>query len=801
MRLAVGGAVGAESRWEGGAITTEGSSSASSTRETSGGASSASGGTGGGTGNTGSCTSSLALNLRGGGNVGALLGVANREDGALPLLTLPGKLLVLGSLGADTARKVNVGENAVLLGHGDVDLLVIRGLRSLLLGLLLVVKSTLLGSVVEALVEVGLLLGIGLSGLASSVGLLLDLVQGAVKLVGLILNGLLNSLLEGWAKDLQKKRLGNLEEKLVLRLLEIDVQRLEVNVDLVNLEEMLTVLLGSSGNLHAEREAITRQQDVGNTSVRDGGEAALALDVEADIAEIHLDTSNLDVHGVVVVVGNLLAAPAEVVLTGNFKDIGHEVVALKNKILDNGIELRIGVLNARDGDIGSLLQDSREDDGSQILDKVRLEGRLAVGVVAKILEELLHGSAEGLVVRILIELISDSLGLVNDTVGVTLVLATEQLAAVVVEAVPFLVGGVLEDVTLLKEDPADVFVEGDEPVFEFIVLLGILVDLANGFPETRGRGAVGKTLNESAQVSLGGGEALAGLLAAAGGVLADGLAMLAVVFGESQKSLDSLRVVGVGLALDNHLLETEDDLVLALSGHLLVEVFLGLATVLLVALLNLLLGLRVDVVKLLLKSRLASVFAGSSVGSVSILGVTGSRGGGVGGGISDLLSVLLGIALVETLGLLLQVFLVEVGGLVPGVVLGSLVNLTELFLVGAELASSATSSITSHVPKQDGSILQELTELAIGDEQCAEGAETLKSILSIALSGVFVKRGLDAVNALWVKLGSLPDEVLDQVALVLGENEVLGKTDNLMGVANEALAFLRQLVRRLGESL
>lgn len=774
VRLAVGSAVGAEGRGEGRTVTSQGSCSTSGTSNASSSTSSASSSTGSGAGNTRGSTSSLALNLRGGGDIAALLGVADREDGALPLLALLGKLLVLGSLGADTTWKVDVGEDAVLLGHGDVDLLVLRGLRSLLLGLLLVVKSTLLGSIVEALVEVGLLLGVGLSGLASGVSVLLDLVQSAVKLVGLVLDGLLNSLLEGRAEDLEQERLGNLEEKLVLGLLEVDVQGLKVNVDLVNLEEVLTVLLGGSGDLHAEREAITRQQDVGNTSVGDGGEAALALDVEADITEIHLDTGNLDVHGVVVVVGNLLAAPAEVVLAGNFKDVGHEVVALEDKVLDNGIKLRVGVLNARDGDIGSLLQDSREDDGSQILDKVRLEGRLAVGIVAKILEELLHSSAESLVVRVLIELISDSLGLINDTVGVSLVLATEQLAAVVVEAVPFLVGGVLKDVTLLKEDPADVLVEGNEPVLEFVVLLGILVDLANGLPETRGGGAVGKALNESAQVSLGSGEALAGLLTAAGGVLADGLTVLAVVLGESQESLNGLRVVGVRLALDDHLLETEDDLVLALSGHLLVEVFLGLATVLLVALLDLFLGLRIDVVKLLLESRLAGVLASSSIGGVSILDVTGSRGGGVGGGVSDLLSILLGVTLVETLSLLLQVFLVEVGGLVPGVVLGSLVNLRELVLSGAKLASGTSSTITSHVAKQDGSILQKLTELAVGDEQCAEGTETLKSLVSIALSGVLVKRRLDAVNGLGVKLGGLPDEVLDQVALVLGEKEVLG---------------------------
>ena len=46
------------------------------------------------------------------------------EDWRLPLRTLGSKILVLGSLGRDTARQGDVGEQGVVFGHGDVELLV-----------------------------------------------------------------------------------------------------------------------------------------------------------------------------------------------------------------------------------------------------------------------------------------------------------------------------------------------------------------------------------------------------------------------------------------------------------------------------------------------------------------------------------------------------------------------------------------------------------------------------------------------------------------------------------------------------
>lgn len=294
---------------------------------------------------------SLALDLGSSRDVGALLSRTDEEDRALPLVTLAGKLLVLGSLGADASGKVDVGEDAILLCHSNVGLLV----GSHLLGLLLLLRELLLSRSVVAVVDVGSVLRVVLGLSSGALGLLLDLVAKLVKLVALVLDGLLNSLLQRSSNNLEHDGLQNREEQLVVGLLDLDLNLGKVNVDLLNLEVVLTVLLLSGGDLHLKGEAVAREDDVSNTSVGERGEALLALDVEADVAKVHLDASDLDLHGLVVLVGNLLATPAEVVLAGNLEDVGSKVVTLKDKVLDDGIELRISVLDSRNGNIGNVL--------------------------------------------------------------------------------------------------------------------------------------------------------------------------------------------------------------------------------------------------------------------------------------------------------------------------------------------------------------------------------------------------------------------------------------------------------------
>ena len=62
---------------------------------------------------------------------------------------------------------------------------------------------------------------------------------------------------------------------------------------------------------------------------------------------------------------------------------------------------------------------------------MRLEGRLAVLVVAKILEQLLNRCGEGLILGILIKLIANELDLIKNSVGVGPILLTKEVVAMI----------------------------------------------------------------------------------------------------------------------------------------------------------------------------------------------------------------------------------------------------------------------------------------------------------------------------------------------------------------------------------
>lgn len=673
-----------------------------------------------------------------------------------------------------------------------------------------------LDSSVVAVVDVGGILGIALSLSSSTIRLLLDLEEKSVKLVALVLDGLLDSLLQSRAHSLESNGLGDGKEQLVPGLLDLEVEVLHVNVNLLDLEEVLAILLVRGGKLHLERETISGKDDIGNTSVGDGGKALLALDVEADISQIHLDTSNLDLDGVGVLVGNLLAAPAEVVLVSQLKDVGSKIVTLKNKVLDDGVELVIGVLDTRDRDVGNVLKDSGKDDISQIADQMRLEDRLAILIVAEISEQLLERVGKGLVLSVLVELIDQELDLVDNTVGVAAVLVTEEESTLIVELVPLTGGSIIKDVSLLEEAAADVRVHGLEPVLELTVLIGVAVDLVDSIPEVSSRGAVGVAFDDGAQVILGLLETTTGVLGGANRILANLLTVLAVGLGEAENGLNSLGVVLVLLALKNHLLEAPDGLIPTLLRHLLVKVVLCLLTVLLLPLNNVVLGLLIEVViELLLGNILGSIATSQGVSipgtgilrnvllEVALLGggtrLLVARGGGVGTGGGNVLGVLSRVSAVETLALLLQVVLGEIGGIMPGVILSRLINLRKVLIRGANTGSSVAGGITSHVADEESGVLEELSELAVGDDQLPKGSETLEGLIAISLRSVLANGCVGSVDTLGIEVGGLPDEVLDQVALIPGQEEVLGLIDDFTSILDESLALWRELLRVASE--
>jgi hypothetical protein len=64
---------------------------------------------------------------------------------------------------------------------------------------------------------------------------------------------------------------------------------------------------------------------------------------------------------------------------------------------------------------------------------------------------------------------------------------------------------------------------------------------------------------------------------------------------------------------------------------------------------------------------------------------------------------------------------------------------------------------------------------------------------------ILVDGCIGPLNRLPVKLGGLPNEVLNQVALILGKQKVLGVADHFFGVCNQNLAVLGQFLRGVAD--
>jgi hypothetical protein len=131
---------------------------------------------------------------------------------------------------------------------------------------------------------------------------------------------------------------------------------------------------------------------------------------------------------------------------------------------------------------------------------VRLEDSLTVLIVTEVVEELIDGLGELLVLWVSVELLADELEFVSDTVSVATVAAAEEVVAVIVDLVPLLVAAVFENEALLLESLANEVVDAREPVTELWVLVGVLVNLVDGFNEIIEGGVVSKTLEKCLDV-------------------------------------------------------------------------------------------------------------------------------------------------------------------------------------------------------------------------------------------------------------------------------------------------------------
>lgn len=79
-------------------------------------------------------------------------------------------------------------------------------------------------------------------------------------------------------------------------------------------------------------------------------------------SKIGLDTRNRHHDLVLVLVCNLLATPAEVVVGAELKHVRGKVVTLENQVLDDSIHHRILVFDTWDGNVAHVLEEGWDDD-------------------------------------------------------------------------------------------------------------------------------------------------------------------------------------------------------------------------------------------------------------------------------------------------------------------------------------------------------------------------------------------------------------------------------------------------------
>lgn len=93
--------------------------------------------------------------------------------------------------------------------------------------------------------------------------------------------------------------------------------------------------------------------------------------------------------------------------------------------------------------------------------------------------------------------------------------------------------------------------------------------------------------------------------------------------------------------------------------------------------------------------------------------------------------------------------------------------------------------------------LTELAELAIGDDKLAESAESLERLVAVLLGSLLVDWCANTTSIASANVLGLPDELLEQVALVLGKKQKLGLLDDGAQIADQLLAVGRELLRWL----
>lgn len=134
-------------------------------------------------------------------------------------------------------------------------------------------------------------------------------------------------------------------------------------------------------DVYLDVQTLSTEQDICQPRILELRHPALFVKVERDVAHVSLDVSKRQGEVMVLLVGDgAVGRELDIVVRLDLNNVWEQVLSLEGEVLDDEVELVVGVLDARDGDVANLLDDSREDDAADVLPERRLEGQAAVGV-------------------------------------------------------------------------------------------------------------------------------------------------------------------------------------------------------------------------------------------------------------------------------------------------------------------------------------------------------------------------------------------------------------------------------------
>jgi len=193
------------------------------------------------------------------------------------------------------------------------------------------------------------------------------------------------------------ERSERLVEQVVLRVANGELKRVDFDGDVLDVEDGGLVFAGGC-EMDFDGETFAAEEDVCETRVLDLRDAGLLLEVEGNITHIGLDLAESEGEVVVVFIGDgRVRRDDDMVVRLDLDGVGEQVASLEGKVLDDQVELVVGILNAGDGDISDLVDELGQDDLADVIPQLGLEGERAVLVEEDILGEAGPVLAETLV--------------------------------------------------------------------------------------------------------------------------------------------------------------------------------------------------------------------------------------------------------------------------------------------------------------------------------------------------------------------------------------------------------------------